>query len=87
MANTKSAAKRARQTIVRTARNRSTLSALKTEQKKFREVIAAKNKDEAIKVYATLESRLDRAAKKGVIHRNAANRHKSKANRKLLALS
>ena len=47
MANTKSAAKRARQTIKRAARNRSVLSALKTETKRTHSQFAAAGGDKA----------------------------------------
>ena len=89
MANTKSAAKRARQTIKRAARNRSVLTALKTETKRTRTQFAAGGSDkEATKAsYAKLVSELDRAAKRGVIHQNVADRRKSRLAKKLAALA
>lgn len=66
MANTRSAAKRARQTARRTLRNRSVLSRLRTLQKKGAGEIGA------------LISEIDRAAKRGIIHKNAANRRKAR---------
>ena len=88
MANTKSAAKRARQTIKRAAHNRSVLSALKTETKRTHSQFAAGGSDkEATKAsYANLVSELDRAAKRGVIHQNVADRRKSRLAKKLAAL-
>lgn len=86
MANTKSAAKRARQTKVRTARNRSTLQKLKTLAKKSGEATGAKDKAAAAERARQLSSELDRAVKRGAIHRNAANRRKSALARKVAAL-
>ena len=81
MANTKSAAKRARQTTKRTLRNRRVLTALKTETKRH----AAGGTDKAATraTYEKLVSELDKAAKRGVIHKNVANRRKSRLAKKL----
>ena len=83
MANTKSAAKRARQTTKRTLRNRRVLTALKTETKRH----AASGTDKAVTraTYEKLVSELDKAAKRGVIHKNVANRRKSRLAKKLVA--
>ena len=88
MANTKSAAKRARQTKTRTARNRSINSALKTESK-YLSVLLTKEPSPALahKAYSKLVSELDRAAKRGVIHQNVADRRKSRLARKIAALA
>jgi small subunit ribosomal protein S20 len=88
MANTKSAAKRARQTIKRAARNRSVLSALKTETKRTQAQFASGSGDKEAtrKSYAALVSDLDKAAKRGVIHQNVADRRKSRLAKKLAAL-
>jgi small subunit ribosomal protein S20 len=83
MANIKSAAKRARQAVVRTARNSSVISGLKTEQKKFRKAIAEGNVEEAKAGGNRLRSALDKAAKRGVIHKNVASRSKSRISRAL----
>ena len=76
MANTKSAGKRARQTVARTLRNRSILSGLRKMQKKL---TAGGGKDDTS--IRALVSSVDKAAKRGVIHRNAANRRKARLNR------
>ena len=83
MANIKSAAKRARQTVKRTARNASVLTGLKTEQKKIRKAIASGDLETAKASYGRVASALDKAAKRGVIHKNAANRRKSTLSRAL----
>jgi small subunit ribosomal protein S20 len=76
MANTKSASKRARQTTTRTLRNRSIVSGLRRLQKK---VTGATTQDEG--GLRKLVSAVDKAAKRGTIHRNAANRRKARLNR------
>jgi small subunit ribosomal protein S20 len=85
MANIKSAAKRARQAKVRTTRNRSTLNQLKTLSRKSNAALSAKDKKSAAEQARELSSALDRAVKRGTIHRNTANRRKSALARKLAA--
>ncbi len=86
MANTKSAAKRARQTIKRTLVNRRSTSAVKNLLKNVRAVIATGKKDEAKVAAQEYISTLDKAAKAGRIHKNSANRHKSVIGKALAAL-
>ncbi len=74
MANTKSASKRARQTSVRTLRNRSVLTRLRRMHKK---VAGATGETDQNNV-RSLISAVDKAAKRGIIHRNAANRRKAR---------
>src|SRR5215216_2385362 len=83
MANTKSAAKRARQTERRTLVNRRSLTAVKNQLKSTREVLKAGNKETARAAAQKLVSTLDKAVKNGRIHRNAASRHKSALNKAL----
>jgi small subunit ribosomal protein S20 len=66
-----SALKQMRQGEKRRARNRTNLSQLKTQVKKLRAAIAEGNAE---------------AAKKGVVHDNAASRYKSRLARKVSAL-
>jgi len=80
MANTKSAAKRSRQTLRRSLRNRSTLSRLRTLQKGA----GAGEKPDAEKVRALI-SAIDKAAKRGMVHRNAARRRKARLQKRVLA--
>ncbi|MCX7712501.1 MAG: 30S ribosomal protein S20 [Chthoniobacterales bacterium] len=78
MANTRSAEKRARQSARRHLHNKSVKSAIKTAKKRVLEALQkgdAKELQEATSVYV---SRLDKAAKRGIIHRNTANRNKSR---------
>jgi small subunit ribosomal protein S20 len=78
MANTKSATKRARQTLKRSLRNRSAVTRLRTMQKQAR-VTQAPNADQI----RALISAIDKAAKRGIIHENAANRRKARLNKAL----
>jgi small subunit ribosomal protein S20 len=82
MANTRSAAKRARQTQARMLRNRRVLTGIKSQQKKLTAVIAAGDEKKAAAELAALSSRLDKASRRGIIHKNLANRKKSRAAKK-----
>jgi small subunit ribosomal protein S20 len=79
MANTRSAAKRARQTEQRTLRNKSVLTGLKGQQKRLLNAVASNDRAKAEIELRALKSGLDKAAKRGVVHQNLAKRRKSKA--------
>ena len=83
MANTKSAAKRARQTTRRTATNRRALTAVKSRLKVAREALTGTDKAKAKTAVVAMVSSIDKAAKAGRVHRNAANRQKSRLNKAL----
>ena len=83
MPQIRSAKKRHRQTEIRTRRNRVQRSALRTAMKKVRK---ATTQDEAAQALKQAEVLLDRAAGKNLIHRNNANRHKSRLRRVLARL-
>ncbi len=83
MANIKSAEKRARQDRVRHARNRWYRSRSRTFVKKARVALAAGDRATAEQVIQRACRALDRAAQKGVIHRNNAARRKSRLMRAL----
>jgi small subunit ribosomal protein S20 len=87
MANTKSAAKRARQTVRRTLQNKTALTFIKTQLKKTRVAVDGKNKEAATAEYRKLSAALDKAVKTGRLHRNAADRQKSRLNKHLAALA
>jgi small subunit ribosomal protein S20 len=78
MANTRSAAKQARGAVRRRARNRTQISTVRTSEKKIRALAKAGKTDEAAKLLSQFQSQIDRAAKKGVIHKNNASRHKQR---------
>jgi small subunit ribosomal protein S20 len=87
MANTRSAAKRARQTTGRTLNNKRVTTAVKTQLKAVRESIKAGGKDATRTLVQKLTSTVDKAAKSGRIHRNKANRLKSRTAKSLAKLS
>ncbi|MEI8233768.1 MAG: 30S ribosomal protein S20 [Verrucomicrobiota bacterium] len=87
MANTKSAAKRAKQTVVRTAQNRTALSAIKTHTKTFEAALKAGKKEESQAAFKVLVSSLDKAVKDGRVHKNLADRRKSRLAKKSAALA
>jgi len=80
MANTRSEAKRSRQTLRRAVRNRS----VKTQLRKLQKQIRSAPERSADQIRAAI-SAIDKAAKSGVIHRNAANRRKARLNKALVA--
>ncbi len=82
MANIKSQIKRNKQNERRHQRNKSVKSELKTAVRKFREAADAGDKDNAVQLGRDACRKLDKAASKGVIHKNqAANRKSSIAKR------
>ncbi len=86
MANTKSALKRARQSIVKTERNQAIKSACKSALKKAQEAITSGDKEAAAKAVSVLVSKYDRAAKHGVVHKNLADRRKRRFAKAVAAL-
>ena len=78
MANTKSAAKQARAAVRRRARNRVQIATVRTSEKKIRALAKSGKPDEAAKLLSAFQSQIDRAAKKGVLHKNTASRHKKR---------
>ncbi len=77
MANIKSQIKRNRQNDAAHERNKAVKSALKTAVRKFREAAEAGNGDEARAAAHDAGKQLDKAASKGVIHKNQAANRKS----------
>lgn len=75
-----------RQSLKRRARNRKNLSLLKTRVKVLRAAIATGDAEAAKKLLPQTVGEIDKAAKKGVVHDNAAARHKSRLTRKVNAL-
>jgi len=75
-----------RQGVKRNERNRANLSQLKTQVKKLRAAIAEGNAEAAKKLLPETVGEIDKAAKKGVVHDNAASRYTSRLSRKVNAL-
>lgn len=86
MPNTSSAKKRMRQDAVRRSRNRATKANLRAQLRKVRTAISEKKLDESVKEFKSLVSKLDRAARRNVIHANAAARTKSRLSAAIKAL-
>ncbi len=78
MANIKSASKRVKISEIRRMRNMAAKSRLKTATRKFKEAVEAGKKDQAQPALKELLALLDKAAGKKLIHKNAADRRKSK---------
>lgn len=87
MANIKSSKKRARQAVVRNARNASQRSMLRTSVKKVLKAIQANDAAGAQEAYKIAEPILDRYSARGLIHKNKAARHKSRLNAQIKALA
>ena len=86
MPNNPSAEKRMRQEQKRRLHNRSVKSIVKTQITRARQAINSDTSDEAAEeAVRAAVSELDRAAKKGVIHRNNAARRKSRLMKQLNA--
>ncbi|MGI9105666.1 MAG: 30S ribosomal protein S20 [Pyrinomonadaceae bacterium] len=78
MPNHKSAEKRMRQNERRKSINRSNRTRLRTEIKKLRAAITVGDKDALQAVLSQTISSIDKSVQKGVLHRNAAARYKSR---------
>ena len=87
MANTKSAKKATRQIARRTAINKSRRSRMRTALRKVEEAISAGDRAGALAAMATAEPALVRAARKCVLHRNAAQRKVSRLTRGIAKLA
>ncbi len=78
MANIKSARKRAKQAIVRRDHNMSLRTQVRTAIKSVKKAVASGNKDAAAKSLVESQRVIDRIVAKGILHRNAGDRHKSR---------
>ena len=82
MANIKSQIKRVKTNEKRRQRNKSVRSAVRTAVRKFREAVEAGDTEQATQLQRAAARALDKAAGKGVIHKNqAANRKSAMARR------
>ena len=78
MANIKSARKRARQAIERRDHNFSLRTQVRTAIKNAKKAIAGGDATAAQKALHDSQRVIDRVVAKGVLHRNAGDRHKSR---------
>ena len=78
MPNTKSAERRMRGSARKHTRNTGVKSSLKTLEKRYLETLKSGKKEDADAALRAVTSKLDKAAKTGVIHRGMADRKKSR---------
>jgi len=81
LADHKSALKRARQNEKRRLRNKSTKTRTKNIIKGVQLAVSEKSKEAALSELNTAKSIIDKAAKKGVIHKKTASRKISRLSR------
>lgn len=86
MATHKSAEKRHRQNLKKNERNREARSALRTAVKGTLEKVAAGDVDEAQKEAKKATSLYNKAAVKGLVHKNNAKRHVSRLQKKVTGM-
>jgi small subunit ribosomal protein S20 len=86
MANIKSARKRAHQAIGQRAHNMKLRTEVRTAIKNVKKALAAGNKEDAAKQLLQSQRVIDRIVAKGILHRNAGNRHKSRLAHALKAM-
>jgi small subunit ribosomal protein S20 len=87
MANIRSAQKRIRQNEKRRVRNAAARSTVRTAVKSTRAALSASQPEEARAALAETIRVLDKAVTKGILHKNAAARKKSRLSRQLNALA
>ena len=87
MPNTKSAERRMRNSARKHSQNQGVKSRLHTLKRSHADLLGAGKKEDAAKALRELSSALDKAAKRGVIHRSKANRTKSRLSVRLNAPS
>jgi small subunit ribosomal protein S20 len=83
MANIKSQIKRNRQNEQRRQRNKSARSQLRTRVRRFEEALASGDRDTAEELYRSAARDLDKAAGKGIVHKNKAANKKARLARRL----
>jgi len=86
MPNTKTAAKRHRQSLLRRERNRAAKNALKTQVRKVRGLVEASDLAQSQVEFQATVKRLDQIASKGIISKNKASRLKSRLSARIKAL-
>ena len=86
MANIKSVRKRAKQALERRDHNMPLRTEVRTAMKKVTKAIAAGNKEAALVSLRESQRVIDRVVAKGILHRNAGDRHKSRLAQAIKAL-
>ena len=85
MPNIKSAKKRVRIIAAKTLKNQMFKTSLKTTIKKYEAAVAGSDKANLDKTYKEAVKKIDKAAARGIIHRNKAARKKSQFTKKYIA--
>ena len=78
MANSAQAKKRAKQAVKRRARNMASRSMMRTAIKKVRAALESNDSEQAKSAFVAAQPIIDNMARKGIIHKNAAARYKSR---------
>lgn len=87
MANIKSAAKRAKIAKVRTLRNKSAMSRVKTSIKNVEAAVSEKDAAKAADTLKVAVKTIDSAASKGLLHKNNAANKKSRLTKMVNSIS
>ena len=87
MANIKSAKKRAKQNVVRRARNVEQRSRFRTAVKKVLKASAQGDKEAARQLFRAAVPEIDKMVSKGIIKKNQAARYKSRLNARIRSLA
>lgn len=86
MANLKASKKDIRKSAKRREANAQKKSAIRTFAKNILKAVKNGNKEEASTLYRKYSALIDKAAKISLVHKNNANRHKSRMAKKINAL-
>jgi small subunit ribosomal protein S20 len=87
MARHKSAIRQHRRSLRRKSVNTQTKSALRTQMRKMREAIEAKDREACVKMLPDIYKSIDTSVKKGAIKKNTGSRYKSRLSRQVALLS
>ena len=87
MANTSSAKKAVRKIAARTEVNKSRRSRMRTYLRKVEEAIVSGNQEDAAAALRVAQPEIQRAATRGILHRNTASRKVSRLSRRVKAMS
>jgi len=87
MARHKSAIRQHRRSLRNRAVNTRSKSALRTQVRKIREAIEAKDREGSVKMLPALFKAIDTSVKKGSIKKNTGSRYKSRLSRQVALLN
>lgn len=87
MANTSSAKKAVRKIAARTEVNKSRRSRVRTYLRKVEEAIESGKQEDAFNALRVAEPEIQRAAGRGILHKNTASRKVSRLSRRVKAMS